>query len=197
MADVPSTRFAVFLRGINVGKVRVPMAQLRALATGLGASDPKTWLNSGNLAVDWPGDADSLGNALEPALTKSFGYEAHVIVRRLDDLAALVEACPFPPDDDFHAYAVLFPSATDASAYAAAAPGPTPDGEQIERGPAPVDDVIFWRCPKGHTTDSAFGNAQGRGAVTARPTSRNIRTIAKMVGWPPASSLSFLPPDIS
>ena len=44
------TTYAAFLRGINVGgHKKVPMAELRAAAEGLGYADVATYINSGNL----------------------------------------------------------------------------------------------------------------------------------------------------
>ncbi|MHB8868076.1 MAG: DUF1697 domain-containing protein [Thermoleophilia bacterium] len=48
------------IRGINVGRAkRVAMADLRSLVTGLGYTDVRTLLNSGNVVFSAPGDAAS------------------------------------------------------------------------------------------------------------------------------------------
>ncbi|HEX8535696.1 MAG TPA: DUF1697 domain-containing protein, partial [Allosphingosinicella sp.] len=45
--------FIALLRGINVGgKTSIPMAELRALAEGIGLSDVRTYIQSGNLLFD-------------------------------------------------------------------------------------------------------------------------------------------------
>ena len=47
------TRCIAFLRGINVGRAkRIAMADLRALIEGLGFSEVRTLLNSGNVVFD-------------------------------------------------------------------------------------------------------------------------------------------------
>ena len=47
--------FVALLRGVNVGKAkRVPMAELRALLSGLGYTGVATLLNSGNAVFHAP-----------------------------------------------------------------------------------------------------------------------------------------------
>ena len=55
-----ATTYVALLRGINVGKnKRVAMADLRALMAQLGYTDPRTLLNSGNLAFGAPARASA------------------------------------------------------------------------------------------------------------------------------------------
>lgn len=43
------TRYALFLRGVNVGKKNsLPMAELRAILAKLGCTDVQTFVKSGN-----------------------------------------------------------------------------------------------------------------------------------------------------
>ncbi|SCQ64759.1 Protein of hypothetical function (DUF1697) [Propionibacterium freudenreichii] len=191
-----TTRFALFLRGINVGGVKVPMAQLREVLTQMGGSSVRSWLASGNVALDWPGDAPGLQRAAEAVLGERFGYRARVLVRRVDELAAIIAACPWAPDDGFHRYVVLFDDADDAARALAglASPGssagdPGRDGPVVPAGALLAGervqlhgDLIYWRCPKGRTTDSAFGKQQNRGPAVRRPTVRNLQTLQRMVG---------------
>jgi uncharacterized protein (DUF1697 family) len=49
------TQCIALLRGINVGRAkRVPMADLRALVEGLGFSNVRTLLNTGNVVFETP-----------------------------------------------------------------------------------------------------------------------------------------------
>lgn len=174
----PAARFALFLRGINVGGVKIPMAQLRALLTDIGGLSVSTWLASGNAAADWPGTEQELHDAVEAALSQRFGYRARVILRPLDELAAIIADCPHAPTEGFHRYVVLFSSADDAVAAMTTAPVPDLPGEQVHVH----GREIYWRCPQGHTTDSAFGKHQNRGPAEHRPTVRNLQTLQRMAG---------------
>lgn len=87
------------LRGVNVGgRARVPMAELRDVAAGLGLSDVRTYLQSGNLLFTAPGarPVEDLRHELEGAIATAFGAGTPVILRTRDELAAAVAANPFP-----------------------------------------------------------------------------------------------------
>lgn len=70
------------LRGINVGgHRRVPMAELRALASALGFANARTYLASGNLLFDASVSTDVAEAMLERAISDRFGFAVDVIVR--------------------------------------------------------------------------------------------------------------------
>ncbi|NDZ81388.1 DUF1697 domain-containing protein [Streptomyces sp. SID10853] len=93
-----TTRYAVLLRGINVGGARkVPMADLRELLTGLGHGDVRTYLNSGNAAFssDTAGE-EGLAASVEKAIEDRFGFTVDCLVRSGAYLRAVADGCPFP-----------------------------------------------------------------------------------------------------
>ena len=67
------------LRAVNVGGAKLPMADLRALATSLGATDVSTYIASGNLICEPPGDPAEFDRALEAAVDEQFGFFREVI----------------------------------------------------------------------------------------------------------------------
>lgn len=89
-------RFLALLRGINVGgHKKVPMAELRAVAQGLGLTNVATYIQSGNLLFDAPAGAAKHEAALEAALADHFGFEVAVLVRTAKQVRALPAANPF------------------------------------------------------------------------------------------------------
>ena len=63
------TRYAVLLRGVNVGgHRRVPMARLRQVMTAAGLENAATLLASGNLLVSSEGEASHVKSVAESAL---------------------------------------------------------------------------------------------------------------------------------
>ena len=89
------TRCAVLVRGVNVGgHNRLPMPVLREVLAGLGATDVTTYVQSGNAVVT--ADADGLGPGVERGLRERLGLDVRVLVRTRAELAAVVEANPFP-----------------------------------------------------------------------------------------------------
>ena len=55
----PMTTFVALLRAVNVGGIKVPMADLRLLLEGLGLRNVRTYLQSGNTVFDVEDDARS------------------------------------------------------------------------------------------------------------------------------------------
>ena len=83
------------LRAVNVGGVKVAMADLRELALGLGWSDVETYLNSGNLLFTSDEDPAAAGARLEDALAERYASEVPVMVRTPAELADVLERQPF------------------------------------------------------------------------------------------------------
>ncbi|OEU86178.1 hypothetical protein DB35_09670 [Streptomyces abyssalis] len=70
------------------------MAELREVMAGLGWSDVRTYLQSGN-AVFTTDDADPRAR-LERAVAGHFGFEVSCLVRTAGELRAVAAACPYP-----------------------------------------------------------------------------------------------------
>ena len=68
------TRYAAFLRGVNLGKRTVKSAELRAAFEELGFSDVKTLLASGNVLFDAK-PTKTLKDKIEAGLEAQFGFE--------------------------------------------------------------------------------------------------------------------------
>jgi uncharacterized protein (DUF1697 family) len=84
------------LRGINVGgNKKVPMAQLRELAEGLGWRDVATYVNSGNLVFKANGAPDALAQRLAAAIAAELEFDVPVLVRSGSDLVRDLADCPF------------------------------------------------------------------------------------------------------
>jgi uncharacterized protein (DUF1697 family) len=87
-------RYVVLLRGINVGgNKKVPMADLKALCTKLGATDVVTYINSGNVVLT---SATDLREPLEQAIAKKFGFEVPVVTRTEAQWRKIAACDPFP-----------------------------------------------------------------------------------------------------
>lgn len=89
-------RVAALLRGVNLGKRQLKMADLRAVVEALGHTDVSTYLQSGNVVFTPAGRSiKGLGDALTAAL----GMDIAVVVRTGKELAAVVAGNPYPVDD--------------------------------------------------------------------------------------------------
>jgi uncharacterized protein (DUF1697 family) len=110
------------LRAVNVGGASMPMADLRALATELGATDVSTLLASGNLLCRPPGDPGAFDRDLERAIEQRFGFAREVISRSVAELRAALDAYPFDRTQPKYCH-IYFLAAKPAAAAAEALSG--------------------------------------------------------------------------
>ncbi len=90
-------RWVALLRGINLGKRQLKSAELKAVVEGLGFTDVKTLLASGNVVFTAPDTgAAALEAAIHDALAKQTGLKSEIFVRSPEEIAAIVAANPFP-----------------------------------------------------------------------------------------------------
>lgn len=169
------TRYALFLRGVNVGGVNLKMAEVAATLTAAGFSEVRTLLASGNVLLDSPATAAKVRTTAEAALRERFGYEAWVLVYDVETVRDIVAAYPFEPEiPDQHSYVTFVAddaALTELSGLAADAE------EKITLG----DGVIYWQIPKGDTLTSTVGKTMGNKRYKSATTTRNLRTLNKML----------------
>lgn len=168
-------RFVALLRGVNVGGVRVPMAELRTLLEGEGFSGVRTVLASGNVLFDAEEAPATLAPRLERLLGESFSYAARALVVPVDELADAARNYPFEGSDDTHSY-VVFAEDESVAADLGAAAAQLPEGDRVvARG-----RLLYWSVAVGSTLDSPFGKLLGK-RRSAFTTTRNLRTLAKIL----------------
>ena len=89
----------MLLRAVNVGGAKLPMARLREIADELGASDISTHIASGNLLCTPGGGVAEFSRELERRIADEFGFFREAVVRTPAELAAALDAYPFPADE--------------------------------------------------------------------------------------------------
>ena len=96
--------FVALLRGINVGKAnRVPMADLRAVLSGLGFSKVATLLNSGNVVFHARGGTSvKHARQIAAAVCAQFKVDVAVVVKSAQELTAIIAENPIEADPDDH-----------------------------------------------------------------------------------------------
>ncbi len=114
----------VFLfRAVNVGgTAKLPMAELRALAAELDATEVQTYIASGNLIATPPGDPLAFARDLEDQVEARFRFRREVIVRDAAALRAARDAHPFTIVDPRFSYLVPLTSAPVSETTAADVP---------------------------------------------------------------------------
>jgi uncharacterized protein (DUF1697 family) len=89
-------RYVALLRGINVGGHKVTMDRLRAELSGLGLTDVRSYIASGNLFFDTDStDRDALTDAIESRLRASLGFAVATFLRTPDELRAILDDSAF------------------------------------------------------------------------------------------------------
>jgi uncharacterized protein (DUF1697 family) len=84
-------RSVALIRGINVGRsVRIGMADLREVVGGLGATNVRTYLQSGNVVYEGRLDAA----ALEQAIEERWGIAPRVLVLTAAEFRAVADGNP-------------------------------------------------------------------------------------------------------
>jgi len=170
------TDYVALLRGVNVGGVTIKMADLAEVVRGLGYTDVKTVLASGNVLFTTRDAASTAKQALESALRERFGYEAWVHVLTVDAIRKIIAAYPYPRSPERHAYVVFVVKPEVRSELLAVELDPG-----IEQASAGAD-VIYWSVPKGSTLDSTMGKAQSKGSYKPWITTRNLNTLERLAG---------------
>lgn len=168
------TKYAAFLRGVNVGGVNLKMAEVATALTEAGFANVRTILASGNVLLDSSAGTGSVRKKAEATLRERFGYDAWVLVYDLQAVRAVVDAYPFEREVDGYQSYVTF-VADPAVLDELAALGAGPD-EKIARG----DGVVYWQVPKGSTLDSTIGKTMGKARYKSSTTTRNLRTLDKV-----------------
>lgn len=172
-------RFVALLRGINVGgRRKVGMEDLREVLRSLGHTDVETYLQTGNAVFTTTRtDAAALAREIEDEIGRQLGSDAKVLVRTPAELAALVDANPFPR------------AVTEPSKLHVAFLSETPDAERV----ASIDPARFapdefrvgeraiylWYPNGAGRTKLTNDLLERRLGVTA--TSRNWNTVLKLL----------------
>lgn len=175
------TSLAVFLRGINVGGVRLSMAALQQALKDADYDGVSTVLATGNVLLDsGKRTAADVKTEVEGVLRAVFGYEAWVIVKTPDAVREIVAGYPFERDTStHHAYGVL---ATSADVISEVLDAVSPEdmaaaGERV----AAHGDVLWWECPKGSSLDTPVAKFLAKAKFKPHVTTRNLNTFDKVL----------------
>ncbi|MBX3006330.1 MAG: DUF1697 domain-containing protein [Anaerolineales bacterium] len=88
--------YVALLRGINLGKRRVKMEELRAMFERMGHSGVRTLQASGNVVfASKNGDHATLAAAIEAQIVQTFGFDSPTLVVSAAEIAALIKRDPF------------------------------------------------------------------------------------------------------
>ena len=161
------TRYVALLRGVNLGKRQLRMADLRRIAAELGLDDPSTFIASGNLLFASGKKEPALKKELEKALADHMGAPVRVMIRTAGEMAAVVEANPFAGQPGNRVVAIFL---DDAPPKDAAEDAKNQQDERIALG----QREIYVHYPQGQ------GPSKLAIPAAATGTARNMNSVAKI-----------------
>ena len=177
--------YIAFLRGINLGKRRLKMDDLRILFEGLKFKGVETFIASGNVIFSTAGDATGLEDRIERHLHKSLGYEVDTFVRTREEIAFLATHLPFAAremNDPKHTVHVAFlrrnPRAELAREIQSCR---TAADEFSTRG-----DELFWLCRIKTNESKVWTSLPMKKLGLKTMTMRNLKTIRNLAEKYPA-----------
>lgn len=173
------TTFAVFLRGVNVGGVKVLMKDLAGLLAEGGFTEVRTLLASGNVVLESAlSEAQSVQRQCNQLLEAHYGRSIPTLVYTREEILQLAQ--PFvlelpEPAAEHHGYLTLCESAQDAATLyeLARALEPRPAVEVLGR-------ALCWIARKGQSTTDPLSKLTAAQARQRVITTRNHNTLVKM-----------------
>lgn len=175
------TRYAAFLRGVNLGKRTTRSADLKAAFEAMGYEGVRTLIASGNVLFEADKEDDAaLAATIEKGLHHKFGFEVGVVLRSIDDLKAMVASEPFksvPADADAKLYVMFLRE--PVGAHLRLPFGEDGDFDVLAATPTEIF-AVAWHMPNGRYGEGldALEKQFPKGTLM---TMRNWNTILKAV----------------
>ena len=169
-------KYIAFLRGINVGKIRIKMADLRAAFEKMGCQEVKTFLQSGNIVFNSEKKITELKSILEKGLTETFNYEAYVLLYKYETLADFIANYPMEKEEGWHNYVVFVEDDSTFEELKKIAEEAGEEKARIKMG----DGVIYWKVKKGNSLSTPFSKFLAKKKYKSMTTVRNMNTLGKV-----------------
>ncbi|MGR9182286.1 DUF1697 domain-containing protein [Rhizobium leguminosarum] len=162
------TVFVALLRAVNVGGTgSLPMAELKAICEGLGFSDVKTYIQSGNVLFRSDEAEKTVEERLDEVLGKTMGKRPGVMVRSRKELDKLAADAPFPKAKPNFLLVYFLPEKPRGDALEKMV---APDGEEAKL----AGREIYVHYPNGS------GRSKLKLPALKTGTSRNLNTVRKL-----------------
>ena len=167
-------KYIAFLRGINVGNIRIKMPDLKTAFEKMNFRNVTTYLQTGNVVFDSEKKIPEIKAILEQGLTETFHYQAFVLLYEFDSLAEIIEKYPFEKVGSHHAYIIFVEENAVFEELLSISYGMD---EEIAAGKT----VLYWKVLKGETLHTPFAKIIAKAKYKSTTTVRNINTLEKML----------------
>lgn len=174
-----ATTHVALLRGINVGgKHKLPMKTLSGFFTKAGASDVRTYIQSGNVVfTSSSARVRELCAQVADAIETSLGFRAPIVARPASALSAIRDACPFlaQGEDPSTLHVAFLADEPSQAAIATLDPARSPGDRFAVRGAE-----IYLHLPNG-VARTKLTNAYFDSKLQTTSTVRNWRTLGALI----------------
>ena len=163
--------YIALLRGINVGGKKLPMAELREMCASLKLKNVQTYIQSGNVVLDYDGTALQLEEFLQKGIAKWFKIDVKVVVRTASDLKHVIKSNPFGEA----AYLTFLKALPEIADYEPITKAKT-DKEEFKV----IGREVYFFLPEGYGRTKLNNNfLESKLKVSA--TTRNLRTVKTLL----------------
>ncbi|MBP2446790.1 DUF1697 domain-containing protein [Rhizobium leguminosarum] len=160
--------YIALLRAVNVGGTgSLPMAELKAICEGLGFTNVKTYIQSGNVLFRSDESETIVEEKLDAALGRKMGKRPGVMVRTRKQLDTIAAYAPFPDAKPNFLLVYFLPEKVPGDALDKMV---APDGEEAKLGTR----EIYVHYPNGS------GRSKLKLPALKPGTSRNLNTVRKL-----------------
>jgi uncharacterized protein (DUF1697 family) len=169
--------FVAFLRAVNVGKRKYPMAELREALTDAGFEEVETHIQTGNVLFRTSlRSRTKVIAALEKAMLEDRGFEVPVVLLTPQELSELYdEACDFGAGKKLQGHYVSLLAEPPTKAGIKALEARSDDGEEVRVGERAVHLML---------TSKSFHEAKTGNAEVEKQlgvaTTRNLTVVSKL-----------------
>ncbi len=172
-------RYVAFLRGINLGRRRPPMTELKALFEALGFGHVATFIASGNVVFETrAADTAILEQRIEKHLAESLGYAVDTFVRRDIEVVAVQKFPAFAEGlSDGGAIYVTFLKERLSAASAKRLIACRTEVDEF----CVVGREIYWLCRIKSSDSKVWTSPEMRALKLPTGTMRNLTSINKLV----------------
>lgn len=168
--------YIAFLRAVNVGGRKVPMAELRAHLEEAGFTDVATHIQSGNVRVGSSlRGVKNVEAKLEEVMSAAFGIDIPAIVRRPEELVELVKASPANPLGESARHYVSFLRDKPSASRVKEMDGWDVDGERMT---VVGRDVHLWLEKPSH--EAKLNNTRIEKLAATQSTNRNWTVVTAL-----------------
>jgi uncharacterized protein (DUF1697 family) len=165
------------LRGINVGgKAKLPMKELSAIFAAAGATNIRTFIQSGNVIFE-AAEPEKVTAAVTQEIARIYSYPGRIVLRSAAELKAAFKANPFAkagaPTEPLHIY--FLADTPDPAAIKSLDPNRSPGDSFSIR-----NREVYLHLPNGMAR-TKLTNAWVDSKLKTISTARNWNTVAKLV----------------